>query len=450
MREATRPMPAADARRWLPWLIALAGFAFDIAAYWPGQMSFDSAYAWWQARNGTTLGIVPPAFVLVWRACTMFTAGPAPMFVLHLLLFWSGLTLFVRALRFAPARAVMVMLIVAFTPVPWLLRGHVWTDVGVLSALACASGVLATAQASGRRAWLLPALPLLLYAAALRHNALPAVLPFALWFAWLAGRRGNACEWRRSALAAIGVVASAVLLTQALNTTVRERVPAWPMLAQFDLAAMSIDTQQMLLPAFIVGPGLDVPDLAQAFREWSNLPLLVNTRHGLHAPFEPFSDDDLALLRHTWLNSIAAHPRAWLAHRWRLTRALFGAHAADWPRELLYVDDEVVYRDNPPVARNTGVLHVTLMSAAAAVAATTVLAPWPYLLLGLVSLPAAWRRRRSPAGAIALVLLASGSLYALSFTLLAVSAELRYLGWPCVACLLAAACAWLAPSGAAR
>jgi hypothetical protein len=27
----------------VPWLIAIAGFSFDVAAFWPGQMSFDSA-----------------------------------------------------------------------------------------------------------------------------------------------------------------------------------------------------------------------------------------------------------------------------------------------------------------------------------------------------------------------------------------------------------------------
>jgi hypothetical protein len=450
MRETPRSIRATALERWLPWLLAAAGFAFDIAAFWPGQMSFDSAYAWWQARNGATLGIVPPVFVLVWRTCEAVMPGPTLMFALHLALFWSGLALFVRALRFGPAAAAATLLVVAFAPVPWLLRGHVWTDIGLFSALACASGVLATAQASGRRLWLVPALPLLLYAAALRHNALPAVLPFALWFAWLAVRTGGAPARHRVALASLGVVALAVLFAQGLNATVRERVPLWPMLAQFDLAAISIDTQQMLLPPFIVGPGLDVPDLAQAFREWNALAMLVNTRHGMHAPFETFSDGDLALLRRTWLESIAAHPGAWLAHRWRLTRALFGAHAADWPRELLYVDDEVVYRDNPPVARNATALHASLMGAAAAIAATPWLAPWPYLLIGLAGLPAAWRRRRSPAGAIALMLLASADLYALSFTLLAASAELRYLGWPCVASLLAAACAWLAPSDAAR
>jgi len=445
-----RSIPATTLARRLPWLLAAAGFAFDIAAFWPGQMSFDSAYAWWQARNGTTLGIVPPVFVLVWRACEAIVSGPALMFALHLALFWSGLALFVRALGFSPARATATLLVVAFAPVPWLLRGHVWTDVGLLSALVCASGMLATAQAGGRRLWLLPALPLLLYAAALRHNALPAVLPFALWFAWLAVRTGGVPARQRIALASLGVVALAVLFAQGLNATVRERVPAWPMLAQFDLAALSIDTQRMLLPTFIVGPGLDVPDLAQAFRPWSNLPMLVNTRHGMHAPFETFSDDELALLRRTWLESIAEHPGAWLAHRWRLTRALFGAHQNDWPRELVYVDDEVVYRDNPPIARNATALHAALMGAAAAFAATVVLAPWPYLLIGLACLPAAWRRRRSPAGAIALVLLASAGLYALTLTLLAVSAELRYLGWPCVASLLAAACAWLAPPDVSR
>jgi len=450
MRETPRSTRGTAFAHRLPWLLAAAGFAFDIAAFWPGQMSFDSAYAWWQARNGTTLGIVPPVFVLVWRACDALVSGPALIFALHLALFWSGLALFVRAFRFTPVRAAATLFVVAFAPVPWLLRGHVWTDVGLFSALACASGLLATAQAGGRRIWLLPALPLLLYAAALRHNALPAVLPFAVWFAWLAARTGDEPFWRRVILPSLGVVALAVLFAQGLNATVRERVPAWPMLAQYDLAALSIDTRQILLPPFMVGPGLDVPDLAQAFRPWSNLPMLVNTRHGMHAPFETFSDADLAVLRRTWLASIAQHPGAWLAHRWRLTRALFGTHQADWPRELLYVDDEAAYRDNPPIARNATALHASLMSAAATIAATTWLAPWPYLLIGLVGLPAAWRRRRSAAGAVALVLLASAGLYALSLTLLAVSAELRYLGWPCVASLLAAACAWLAPSEASR
>ncbi|MEP7041538.1 MAG: hypothetical protein ABI843_00660 [Dokdonella sp.] len=450
MRDATSSTLAHAATRWLPWLLALAGFAFDVAAYWPGQMSFDSAYTWWQVRNGTTMGIVPPVFVLVWRACDAILAGPGLLFALHLTLFWGGLALLVRSLRFGVTSTLLTILVIGFAPVPLLLRGHVWTDVGLFSALLSVTAALASAHSGHRRGWLLLALPLLLYAATLRHNALGAVLPFALWFGWLSVRAGDAAKRSSAMLASVGLLAAILLLTQALDATVRERAPSWPMLAQWDLAALSIETDRMLLPDFMIGPGLDVPDLAQAFRPWSNLPMLMNTKHGMRAPFETFSDEDLALLRRAWLDAIAAYPRAWLAHRWRLTRALLGAHAPDWPSELLYVDDEVVYRDNPSIARNATALHAALMDSAATLAATPLLAPWPYLLTGLLSLPAAWHRRRLIAGKIALVLLASTALYALTFTLFATSAELRYLGWPCIASLLAAACAWMTPREATR
>src|SRR6478752_158826 len=170
----------------VPWLIAIVGFAFDIAAYWPGQMSFDSAYAWWQARGGSTTDIAPPMFVFVWRIADALHEGPAPMFALHLALFWSGLALLATALRLSAWRAVVLMLVVAFAPVLWLLRGHVWTDVGLFSALLFAVGALAQARATRLRRWMLVAILALIYAAGVRHNALPAVLPIAVWLGWIA------------------------------------------------------------------------------------------------------------------------------------------------------------------------------------------------------------------------------------------------------------------------
>ena len=143
----------------VPWLIAIAGFAFDIAAYWPGQMSFDSAYAWWQARGGETTDIAPPMLIFVWRICDAWLEGPGLVFALHLALFWSGLALLAGALRAGLVRTAALMLIAACAPVPWLLRGHVWTDVALFSALLFAVGALACAQATRRRRWIFAALP---------------------------------------------------------------------------------------------------------------------------------------------------------------------------------------------------------------------------------------------------------------------------------------------------
>jgi len=420
--------------RALPWLVALAGVAFDLAAFWPGQMSFDSAYTWWQARGGTTTDIAPPVLIYVWRFLDAIVEGPALVFALHLALFWSGLALIADAVATTRWRAIALMLVVALTPVTWLLRAHVWTDVGLFSALVFVVGALAKAQTTARRAWIIAALPALFYAGAVRLNALPAVLPFALWIAWLVARSRV-----RVALAAAAVFFGSAAFAAIVNAQVDRHVPLWTATAEWDLAAISVATGEMWLPPFMIGPGLEVDELAHAFRHWSNVPMLQNTTHGMRDPFmEDYTREQLATLRAAWVDAIRAHPGAWLAHKVRQAVALLDVRDPGWPRELVYVDDEVQYRDNPPVARNRSLLHVALMTAAERLRTTRVLAGWPYLAIGLVALPFAWRRRRELNGRIALIALASAWLYLVPMLPIA-PAELRYLGWPCVASVFAAA-----------
>jgi len=421
-------------KRVVPWLVALAGFAFDIAAFWPGQMSFDSAYTWWQARGGATTDIAPPVLIYLWRLCDAIVQGPGLVFALHLVLFWSGLALLADALVATRWRSALLMLVVALTPVTWLLRAHVWTDVGLFSALVFIAGALAQAHSTQRRVWIVAALPALFYAGAVRFNALPAVLPFAIWIGWLVARSRI-----RVALVAAAVFFGSASFAAIVNAQVDRHVPLWTATAEWDLAAISVATGEMLLPPFMIGPGLDVDELSRAFRHWSNVPMLQNTTHGMRDPFtDDYTPEQLATLRAAWIDAMRAHPRAWLVQKKRQIVALLDVHEADWPRELVYVDDEVQYRDNPPVARNRSALHIALMSAADRLRTTRWLAGWPYLLVGLVALPFAWRRRAELAGIVALAVLASAWLYLVPMLPIA-AAELRYLGWPCVASVLAAA-----------
>ena len=59
--------------------------------------------------------------------------------------------------------------------------------------------------------------------------------------------------------------------------------------------------------------------------------MLTGTHHGMRAPFDAFTADELAQLRLAWIDAIREDPAAWLAHRWRLSRALFGTHRREWP-----------------------------------------------------------------------------------------------------------------------
>ncbi len=440
------------ADRW-PWLFAAAGCALDVAAFWPGLMSFDAAYAWSQARHGDALGITPPLFVLTWRITDALISGPGGLFALHLLLFWSGLALLAQALDWRPLRGGIALAGVALAPAVWLLRGHVWTDIGVLAALVCALGLLARAQRATRRGgWLGAALPCLIYAGLLRHNALPAIVPLALWWSALLPVTCSAALSRRTIVAVAGTLVMLVTLGagRLLDARLRTPVPVWPSLAQFDLAGVSLQTRQMLLPASLLGPGLDLDELRAAFRPWSNLSLFT-TRHGMRSPFEPpLNASELAALRTAWLDAIVHHPRAWLSHRWQVTRALLGTHAREWPAALIYVDAETAYGDNPPVAANSGGLHRAVMRAADALRDTPALAAWPYLLGGLCAAALAWPRRHALAGRVAWIALSSAWLLALPLSALAPAAELRYLAWPCMASLLALACCIVTPMTNAR
>jgi hypothetical protein len=438
--EGERPRLAAA----LPWLLAAGGVAFDVAAWWPGQMSFDSAYAWWQARGGTGSDIVPPGFSNAWRIGQWFADGPQALFVFHLALFWAGLALLAQALLRSRTAIVALMLLVGGAPLPMLLRGHVWTDVGLFAALTFASGLLAGATPRAPQlARLTFALLALLYANAMRHNALPAIMPLAAWWAWQvcagSGSASGRVSRTRVATVALAVLALAFGCNRWMAARSGPHVPLWPLAAEYDLAALSVAGQRMLLPDFMIGDGLEIGELAANLHEWSALPLLTGTRHGMRAPFEPppLSETDLSRLRSAWLDAIAAAPREWLLHRWRVTRALLGTHAQDWPLELVYVDTEYAFRDNPPVAPNAGVLHASLIGWAREHVASGWLAAWPYLALGLLAAPPAWARRRQPGARAALALLASAWLYLLPLCVLAASAEVRYVAWSCVASLLA-------------
>lgn len=431
--EAPAATAVARVPAWLPWLLAACGFALDLALGWPGQMSFDPAYAWWQARGGEMTDVVPPGFTLAWRATLAFVDGPQAMFVLHLGLFWCGIALLAGACARSRAAVAAAIALPALAPLVLLWRTHVWTDVALFSALTCACGLLAVAQARRLRTLAGCALPVLLYAGAMRHNAPLALLPFAAWWAWLiAGPRRV-----RLVACALVVLAASFGTNRLLATAAARHVPLWPSAVQYDLAALSIATGRLQLPPFMVGAGLDVDELAGAFRIWSPLPMLTGTRHGVRSPFDPpLSAAELGTLRAAWFDAILAHPGAWLAHRARVAAALFGTHPADWPTDLVYADNEYTYRDNPPIAPNDGAPHRALMRWVVARVATPWCAAWPYLALGALALPFAWRRRRAE-GRIALVLLASAWSYALPLLVLASSAETRYLAWPCVASLLA-------------
>jgi len=81
----------------LPLLAASAAFCFSLALYFPGFMSFDSAYQYWQARSGHFSNLSPVAMTALWRAVDAGWPSPAALLTLHLAAFWLGVACYVGA-----------------------------------------------------------------------------------------------------------------------------------------------------------------------------------------------------------------------------------------------------------------------------------------------------------------------------------------------------------------
>jgi len=433
---------AERARRAPVFPIALAAATGAIAyavTFYPGGMGFDTAYQWWQARGGETSNVHALGMTWLWRIADLFHAGPAPLFVLQLALFWTGTGLVAARLRASPSWRIAFLLVAALAPVCFLLFSFVASDVMFMATLACAFGLLLTGGRAGGRVHMGLALALLVLAMLLRKNALPAVFPLLVYACAQIGRVGRPAGAARAfvtATAAGAILFAAVVL---LDRTVDRRVSIFPATALWDLAAVSVAVNEILLPPASHGPELTLDDLRGAVGTYANTTLFEHTHAGMRQPFLQPDDPLRADIARAWTRMVLDHPGAYLAHRWRFTCALLGSKQPDWPRELVYIDGEYQYDGNPPVAGNTNAAHARMLAVFERLRSTALVAAWPYLAAALIALATAWRRRSDAHARAALAVLASGLLYAAPLPLIAPSCELRYLGWSCLATIFGSA-----------
>lgn len=419
-----------------PWLAALAGLLLTLLAFWPGYLSWDSAWQWWQARTGELDPAHPPVMVRLWQLSRLALPDPGGMLLLQAGLWWAAMAAFAQALGGgAWRRACTVVFIGAWPPLLALLP-HLWKDLWMMGWFALAVALLAAELRTPRRSLRVAAVLALGAGVAFRLNALPAALPLLAWVAW---RQWPGRGLRVGAMTMfLAVVVQGVSWLANLAPGVRA-TPVWPVVAMWDIAAVSIAEDQLLFPPDWVEPGLAVADLRRDFSPFVNVPSFVSGQLRLN-PYTEFTPAQFAALRQAWLSLPLRHPRAYFAHRAEVAAYLVGLRQAAHPDYLVLQPTVVPLRDNPAVAPPAGALHRGLQPALNAAVDTPLFAAWPYLLASL--LLAAFAAWRGAAGdGLAAATAASAWALALPLFLLAPSSDFRYLGWCVLATLMAAALA---------
>ena len=429
-------------KRLAPWLAAALGAALVLWVFWPGYMSWDSAYQWWQSRHDQFDSVHPPLLAMIWQLSDRVIAGPGGMLALQVGLLWSALALFAAALPLPALPRALVVLFLGLWPPLLALQPHVWKDLWTLAGFAWALALLAQDLRGPHRGWRAGAVLALVFACAFRHNAITGALPLLAWIAWReATHYGPAWTARRRALpagAATLVLALAVWLLAAIpaqDSRVRHIERVWSVVTLWDAAAVSLAEGELVYPAELVDPTLTLDELRQHFTDYSNTTIYVTgkLRHSFDAPYTPAQREALDAL--AW-SLPREHTAAYLAHRWRLAQLLFGADRAALPDGQVMMAGLHHYGDNPPVAGHAHPQHARTLAGLQSLIDSPFFAGWLYLLAcALVLAIGLARGRRHDAAALAAAVAASALAYALPLALASGSAEFRYLAWPVLATL---------------
>lgn len=413
--------------------IALAALAAQIAVFWPGIMTWDAIRQYGQAVTGHYDDWHPPAMNWLWRQLGVFAGGPGPMLVVQAALYWVGTALVVAgALRRRQSVAAAAILLLALSPIALVLVGTILKDSLFAGALLLAAGLLSYARAEDRWPRVVAAI-VLVAAATLRFNAVPACLPLLVALAPAGWRR----TWPRLIATAVVAVVPLLLALPLANAALRaERSGVELSLVIYDLGGIGrFSGTDAFPPTGIANPvainhDCYSPVSWDSYAWWGPAPCAIGFQ-ALRGPLAtkqgPYG---------WWASALAAHPTAYLAHRFthfdRNTRFL--VHDADLPGLSLQSDPNPwQYRVAPNPAR-------TVIASLATASLTTPLG-WPACWIALAFALVVLRPSLASAGSadVAPALAWSALLYALSYLPLSVASEVRYHFWTIAATGIAAA-----------
>lgn len=429
--------------RLAPWAAALLGLALALGVFWPGYMSWDSAYQWWQSRHDAFDSVHPPLMAMIWQLSDRVLQGPGGMFALQAALLWSALAMFAAALPVRPALRFAIVLGLGFWPPLFALLPHVWKDLWTLAGFAWALALLAHDLRAPHRGWRFGALLALAFACAFRHNALTGALPLVLWIGW---REAVANRWvpPRARLGGTVLLTAAMMATviglsglPAMDPRVKHTERVWSVVTLWDAAAVSLAEGALVYPPELVDPTLTLDELRGKFVDYSNTSVFETgkLRHSFDGPYTPAQREALDAL--AW-SLPRDHAPAYFAHRWRLTQLLLGWDRAALPDGMVLMPGLHPYQDNPPVAPQSSAVHARVLAALQSLVDTPLFAGWIYLLVcGVVMVTGFLRLSRHPGAGLAAAVAASSLAYALPLALASGSAEFRYLAWPVLATLAA-------------
>ena len=423
--------------------LAAACCALTLYVFYPGVMTYDAKYIYLATKAAQSGDWQSPIMVAIWKFIDPLAPGAASMFLLTITIYWAAFLLLALSIAPRSMPIAVLLLVAAALPPAFTLLGIIWRDI-LFAAVWLLAVVLAWC-ARGRAANIrIPVQVIALLFAALgillRPNALFAIPILAAYILWPAGFR-----FKRLALAYIPLAIASYALVPlvyygALNA--KKENPLHSVFV-FDLGGMSHFVKENLFPvtftpeqtALLIN-GCYQPTLWDIY--WNRDPCKF-VMAKLEGEAKMFGTPALSS---AWLKAVTAHPIAYLQHRAAFMRTLlFADNLTLW---TLDVEDPrlYLYTDRPA--------FMTLRAVDEGLKATPVMRAGTWLLIDVIILAFAWRRRETPEGAFAIGACGSAAIYVLTFFPVGVAPDFRYAYWAVLAAIASAAVMLSAPRDADR
>jgi hypothetical protein len=428
---------------YIGYLVCICGFAVVVWSFYPGMMSPDSIAALSTGREGTFADINAPLMSALWAALDRVIAGPGAMFILQAALFWGACALFWKAVTRESVFLGLALVLFAFLPHILSQTVVIWKDIALGGSLFFAVALLYYAKKSESKAALLISPVFLFYAYAARLNALPAVLPPAIWSAFLFFRIFEL--GKSKVFAAFAGIAYFAVLTVAVyavtyGLTGGRSVYPFQQVYLYDLSALSIERGQPLFPEYIRNDAnFSLERVAARYNERSAADLIFSdVPNPGDRPVLKLTDDpgQVAELKQAWISAIKQDPAGYLKHRGKVFAQLTGlgraVTAPYWEQGFLSSPAEYRSEGNA----GTYVLMKYFGAFGRPFPQTFFFRAFIWAILCGFFLYKAVRRRLAGDWDLVFVLSASTLLFIFAYFPTTPSTEFRYLFWPAISSAL--------------
>jgi hypothetical protein len=410
-------------------VLTATGFGLTVLALYPGYLTNDATYVHSYIQDWHLGDWQSPLMTMLWWLIDPIAPGSGSMFLLIVTLYWLGFGLIALTVARRSAALACLVPLLGLTPPAFILLSMIWRDIlfsGVW--LVAAAIVYAVAERTGplRRAVQLLALVLIGFGILLRPNAItaaPLLIAYAIW--------PTRFEWKRTALLLI----PAVLVGYGLIH-----------LVYYDILQVKRENPLHSLLVFDLGGITHFAEENQFPVDWSpeETALLTSrcyepTHWDSYWTLEPCNFVMARLERQgdaifgtqrlvdAWMRAVAAHPLAYLRHRFTVLWTFLAL--PNLTLELF----KLPLLDETPIAHNRYFMGLLPLHDALKSTLLYRVGGWMLLSVGIIGW--AWPARRTRSGAFAISIAGAGIFYVMTFGVLGVATDFRYAHWAVVAAL---------------